>query len=157
MPTIQRSKTANVPPNQVWDFVKEMNNWAPFLQGYQSHEMVDESTSIWTLKGKLAMFSRVTKLQVQITEWAEGEKVAFSLKGMNEPLSGGGIFTLEPPATEDTGDGDSTTLHVEFTIDMGGSMGTVMKPILEPWVGGVVDELLDKIIGAVDDPKTAVG
>ena len=40
-----------LPREAVWEFVKDMNNWAPFLTGYQKHEILDETDSIWTLKG----------------------------------------------------------------------------------------------------------
>ena len=36
-------------------FVSDMNNWAPFLTGYQKHEIIDDTDSIWTLKGEVGM------------------------------------------------------------------------------------------------------
>ena len=43
--------TMKLAPEAVWEFVKDMNNWAPFLTGYQKHEIENDTDSIWTLKG----------------------------------------------------------------------------------------------------------
>ncbi len=37
------STTARLPLETIWDFVKEMDNWAPFLTGYQAHEKQSET------------------------------------------------------------------------------------------------------------------
>jgi carbon monoxide dehydrogenase subunit G len=37
MPEVEYTTVVNLPPETVWDFVKDMNNWAPFLTGYQKH------------------------------------------------------------------------------------------------------------------------
>jgi carbon monoxide dehydrogenase subunit G len=51
MPEVAYTTTMSLPVETVWDFVKDMNNWAPFLTGYQRHEMLNETDSVWTLKG----------------------------------------------------------------------------------------------------------
>jgi carbon monoxide dehydrogenase subunit G len=91
----------------IWDFVREMDNWAPFLTGYQKHEKQSETESTWTLKGDVGMLARTLRFKVLITEWAGPERVSFSLKGINEPMSGAGSFTMQalgaaapPPAPE---------------------------------------------------------
>ena len=38
MPEVQHVAQVQRPVTAVWDFVQDMNHWAPFLTGYQSHE-----------------------------------------------------------------------------------------------------------------------
>jgi len=90
--------TAKLPVGCIWDFVAEMDNWARFVTGYQSHEKRSETESRWTLKGDVGVLSRKLVFQVEITEWSPGKRAAFRLKGVNEPLEGEGVFTLEPAA-----------------------------------------------------------
>jgi carbon monoxide dehydrogenase subunit G len=96
VPETEYSTTARLPLVTIWDFVSEMDNWAPFLPGYQSHEKQDETTSIWTLKGDAGALQRIVKFEVRVTEWAGPERVCFELKGLNEQLEGAGEFTLVP-------------------------------------------------------------
>lgn len=95
MAEAEYTTTARLPLETIWDFVKEMDNWAPFVTGYQSHEKQSETDSLWTLKGDVGALARVVKFQVHITEWNGPSRVSFDLKGLNEPLEGGGSFHME--------------------------------------------------------------
>ena len=96
MPEAEYSTTASLPIPAIWGYVREMDNWAPFLRGYQSHEKQSDVDSVWVLKGDVGMMTRTVKFQVHIDEWGEPSRVRFTLKGVNEPMEGGGEFLLAP-------------------------------------------------------------
>jgi hypothetical protein len=96
LPEAEYSTTARLPVSLIWSYVREMDNWAPFLRGYQSHEKQSDTDSVWVLKGDVGMMTRTVKFHVHIDEWAEPSRVRFTLKGLNEPMQGGGEFRLEP-------------------------------------------------------------
>jgi carbon monoxide dehydrogenase subunit G len=85
----------SLPVATIWEFVREMDHWAPLLTGYQSHEKQSETESTWTLKGDVGMLARTLKFRVTITEWAGPERVSFALKGVNEPMTGEGSFRIQ--------------------------------------------------------------
>jgi carbon monoxide dehydrogenase subunit G len=89
------STTTWVPGERVWAFVEDMDHWARFVTGYQSHEKKNERESVWTLKGDLGVMSRTLTFRVLITEWNGPSQVRFQLTGVNEPMSGEGAFTIE--------------------------------------------------------------
>ncbi|MFT7621162.1 MAG: hypothetical protein ACI9WU_000323 [Myxococcota bacterium] len=97
MPAVTHTTTVAAPISSVWDFVKEMTNWAPFVSGYQRHEILTDTESIWILRGDMGMLSREVELGVHIDEWVDQERVSFTLTGKNEPVNGGGVFTLATP------------------------------------------------------------
>lgn len=90
------SLTTSEPADAVWEFVRDMDRWAPFLLGYQAHEKQSDRESIWTIKGDVGSLSRTVRFRVQITEWVELERVRFTLEGIGEPMEGDGDFLLEP-------------------------------------------------------------
>jgi len=96
MPEVEYSTTAKLPVSAIWDFVHEMDNWAEFVAGYESHEKHSEDDSTWILKGDVGVLSRTVKFEVHVDEWAGPERVRFSLKGVNEPMEGSGTFLLAP-------------------------------------------------------------
>jgi carbon monoxide dehydrogenase subunit G len=96
MPQVEYSTVVNLPPEKVWDFVKDMNNWAPFLTGYQKHEILSDTDSIWTLKGDVGVLARTVELKAHITEWSGPERVSFTLSGLNEQVDGGGTLVMNP-------------------------------------------------------------
>jgi carbon monoxide dehydrogenase subunit G len=79
------STTSRLPVSAIWDFVKEMDNWAPFLTGYQAHEKQSETDSLWTLKGDVGVLARLVKFKVHITEWNGPERVSFDLGARPTP------------------------------------------------------------------------
>ncbi|MCP4907987.1 MAG: SRPBCC family protein [bacterium] len=87
--------TTSVAADVVWDFVSDMDRWAPFLLGYQAHEKKSDSESIWTIKGDVGTLTRIVNFRVLITEWTEPERVRFTLEGIGEPMEGDGSFQLE--------------------------------------------------------------
>jgi carbon monoxide dehydrogenase subunit G len=94
MPTVAYTTEMRTPLDAVWAFVSDMNNWAPFLTGYQKHEIIDATDSLWTLKGEVGILSRRVELRAHVTEWLEPERVAFTLTGLNEVVEGGGSVML---------------------------------------------------------------
>ncbi|HMJ55046.1 MAG TPA: SRPBCC family protein [Polyangiaceae bacterium] len=96
MPEVEYTTFVNLPPEKVWDFVKDMNNWAPFLTGYQKHEILNETDSVWTLKGDVGVLARTVELKAHITEWSGPERVSFTLAGVNELVDGGGTLLMGP-------------------------------------------------------------
>src|SRR4051812_2046170 len=97
MPEVEYVTTMKLAPEAVWEFVKDMNNWAPFLTGYQKHEIENATDSVWTLKGDVGVLSRVVKLRAHVTEWNGPSKVEFTLQGLNESVDGGGTLLIRKP------------------------------------------------------------
>jgi len=95
VPEVEYSTTAKLPVETIWEFVREMDNWAPFVAGYQSHEKQSEKDSSWVLKGDVGVLARTVKFAVHIEEWNGPSRVTFSLTGVNEPMQGSGTFLLE--------------------------------------------------------------
>lgn len=92
--------TTRLPVESIWGFVQDMDNWARFVMGYQSHEKRSDTESRWTLKGDLGVMSRTLTFDVLITEWRGPSQVRFTLRGISEAMSGEGAFTIAPQAID---------------------------------------------------------
>lgn len=96
MAEAEYTTTAKLPIETIWEFVKDVDHWAHFVSGYQSHEKENDNDSIWTLKGDVGVLARVLTFRVHVTEWAGPERVSFELVGLNEPMRGDGEFVMKP-------------------------------------------------------------
>jgi hypothetical protein len=103
MPEVEYSTRMHLTPEDIWEFVKDMNNWAPMLTGYQKHEILSDTDSIWTLKGDVGVLSRMVQLKAHVTEWNGPAKVAFTLTGLNEQVDGGGELVMGAVAPDAPG------------------------------------------------------
>ena len=96
MPSVEHSRPVAAPLADVWEFVRDMDNWAPLVTGYQKHEKLSENESIWFLKGELGGLTRIAEFKAIISEWDEQGRVVFTLEGRNEPVTGSGEFFAVP-------------------------------------------------------------
>src|SRR3990172_1349681 len=149
MPEITYKTTMAAPRATGWEFVRDINNWAPLTRGYQAHEIVNDCESVWTVRGDLGPISRITKFHVTITEWVEGERVAFNVYGLNEPINGEGAISIA-----DGAGASSTDIQGNATIEMGGTLGPVVNQLIVPFVEEGADELVTKIVIAVTGDET---
>lgn len=94
MPEIEHTAVIRAPLDTVWNFCKDMDNWAPYFGGYQHHEILSDTESQWTVKGDIGILTRTVNMQVQIIEWKPEEKVVFILKGINEAMEGEGAVLM---------------------------------------------------------------
>ena len=108
MPEVEYVTTMRLAPDKVWEFVRDMNNWAPFLTGYQKHEIESETDSVWTLKGDVGVLSRTVRLKAHVTEWNGPERVSFTLLGLDELVEGGGTLTIGKPGSGAAAGGAAT-------------------------------------------------
>lgn len=94
MAEVQHTATTAQSIEDIWEFVREIDNWAPMVAGYVSHEKQNADDSNWVLKGDLGSVTRTLKFRVHVTEWAGPDRVTFELEGINEQMTGSGVFQM---------------------------------------------------------------
>ncbi|MCG3088437.1 CoxG family protein [Sporosarcina cyprini] len=129
----------DVPIEKVWNFVSDMNRWAPLVPGYMEHEILSDTQSTWTFKGDIGIMQKTVKLQIDITEWKEPSLVTFNLTGVNENFAGDGYFKAE--AISDS----ETEMHGNLDITAKGVMGPMINAILKSFVPKTAEDLTKAI------------
>jgi carbon monoxide dehydrogenase subunit G len=148
METVNYTTTVEIPLEVMWDFIKDFDNWAPMIKGYESHEKIDAKKSVWMIRGEFGSFSRLTKFNNTITKWVEKEQVAFEMTGVNEPVAGGGSVALQP-----VNGGSGTQITADVGFHAGGALGPLINRMIKPLVLTVSEKLVENIIAAID-PET---
>ena len=145
METVEYTTTVDIPLDVMWDFIKDYENWAPMVKGYESHEKIDEKKSVWMIRGEFGAFSRLTKFNNNITEWIDKQRVAFELSGVNEPVTGYGRVDLKP-----VNGGNSSEISAEMGFNAGGTLGPLINRLIKPWVKTVAEDLVEKLVAAIN-------
>lgn len=146
MPNIKHNRMIHAPVKEVWKFVSDMNNWAPFMMGYQSHEVVNKKESVWRLKANISVITHTFEMKVNITEWVEPRKVGFELKGLTDPVKGGGLVTLSP----DPDNPDQTNVTLDLELTGKGLASPIVNHVVSPLLKPMAEQLLDKIAKEVE-------
>lgn len=139
MPSGTHTTELDLPIEKVWDFVSDMNRWAPLVPGYIEHEILSDKQSTWTFKGDIGIMQKTVKLQIDITEWREPTLVTFDLKGLNENFAGNGYFKAE--VLSET----QTVMHGNLDITAKGVMGPMVNAILKSFVPKTAEDLTKAI------------
>ncbi|MFG1706978.1 CoxG family protein [Nonomuraea sp. M3C6] len=80
--------------DEVWEYLWHIPNWAHLMIGYQTVKVVDETHSVWTLKGDVGVLSREVDLEVTIDAWEPRSFLNFTVNGLTEQITGGGTFRI---------------------------------------------------------------
>lgn len=139
MPSGTHRTELDIPIEKVWDFVSDMNRWAPLVPGYIEHEILSDKQSTWTFKGDIGIMQKTVKLQIDITEWREPTLVTFDLKGLNENFVGNGYFKAE--AISET----KTVMYGNLDMTAKGVMGPMVNAILKSFVPKTAEDLTKAI------------
>ncbi|MGM9986831.1 MAG: CoxG family protein [Bacillaceae bacterium] len=125
--------------NTIWDFVKDMDKWAPLVPGYIKHEIINDRQSTWEFKGDIGIMKKKVALKIDIKEWIEPTTVTFDLKGISENFKGNGYFKAEALSE------NKTKMTGCLDITAGGAMGPMINVILKNFVPKTATDLTTAI------------
>ncbi|WP_407270469.1 CoxG family protein [Radiobacillus sp. PE A8.2] len=139
MPSGTHEVSVNSPINTIWDFVSDMNNWAPLVPGYVEHNKRNEKQSTWKFKGDVGIIQKKVSMQIDITEWKEPTLVTFDLKGLSENFTGKGYFKAEAISQ------NQTKMTGNITITAAGMTGPMINSVLKSFVPKTATDLTNNI------------
>lgn len=148
MPEGTYTKQINMSCESIWEFIKDIDHWAPLVPGYITHHIRNEKQSTWKFKGDLGFIQRKIHLRVNITEWKKPSLVTFQLTGLNEKFSGDGYFQAQS-ATE-----TATNITGHLSIIAKGLKGPVVNGVLKTFVPNLTRELTNNMIGKLEQIGT---
>ena len=132
MNSVQRELVVDKDPQAVWEFVKNMGNWASQMPGYMSHELLNDNDSVWTLHVNFGPFARPVVIDVHVTQWVAPSQVTFEVKGRSDPFRGSGVF--EAHETE-----AGTAISLQFGAEGTGSMAKMVSAMVPPVLNSIGD------------------
>lgn len=132
----------------VWEFIRDMNAWAPLVPGYKGHTILSDVHSTWTFTIHYGVMRKKLHVKVLITEWKEPTKVKFTLNGINQHFNGEGFFhsqEINACTTRITG-----SLEIEATS----SIGKLLQSTFDRMVIELTKELTEAVGRAIEKKKS---
>ncbi|MBS4201260.1 SRPBCC family protein [Bacillus sp. FJAT-49732] len=139
MPSGMHQVEVDLPIHKVWDFVKNMDNWAPLISGYIQHRKFTNRQSLWEFYSDIGIIKKKISLMVTIKEWIEPTKVTFDLKGESGKLSGGGYYLAEAIGK------NKTRITGFLDITASGVMVRMVNEVLKSYLPKVTGEMVTAI------------
>src|SRR5699024_1530047 len=145
MPAGTHTVELDVGIEQIWEFVSDMDKWAPLVPGYIEHEIINENQSTWTFKGDIVIMQTSCKFEVVITEVRETTLVTFDLTVLNEIFAGNAYFEAEAI------DVNKTKMTGNLDITAKGMMGPMINTILKNFVPKTAEELTNAVANKISE------
>lgn len=120
----------------LWGFIENNEAWATLIPGYLHHEIKTSDEMIWVFKGDFGFIEKAVKLQLNIKERLENQKLTFDLEGLSDNINGSGYFEM---VKEEDG---RFKLSGELTMKAGGFLAAMINPVLEKFVPQTVESLV---------------
>ncbi|SET58909.1 Carbon monoxide dehydrogenase subunit G [Oceanobacillus limi] len=145
MPNGKHHRKLETPIWRVWEFVSDMNNWAPLVPGYMDHEIVTDKQSTWKFKGDIGIMQKTIHMRIDITEWEAPSKVSFILTGINENVKGNGYFLAESV------DDNQTTMSSNLSIAAKGMMAPMVNKVLKTMIPKMTKSLTENVANKIEE------
>ena len=123
----------------VWEYLNDINNWLPKIDGYISHEEETERSVIVLISGRVGFITKQTRLKVDISERLSTTSLDFTLIGIDDPISGEGQLVTNVINS------CSTSIKYLFEIEAHGIAAPVMNEVLERLVPNIIGQLAENI------------
>jgi carbon monoxide dehydrogenase subunit G len=150
LPSSSCERKVMIPIEEIWNFISDMNNWAPLVPGYKTHTMINNEQSIWVCKGDIGAIQKTVQLTIFITEWRQPEKVAFTLSNTSKQLVGQGYFQAEKLCNK------QTKIIGSLTITVKGLSGKIINSALRAILPKIIANFTDTVIKQIQEKKPAV-
>jgi carbon monoxide dehydrogenase subunit G len=114
--------------DDVWTYVRDIQNWAMLFPGCRECEVIDDNDSRWTLKVGAGGMIKTVIVLVHVDVWDAPGGVAFSYQLEKEPVVGKGTYTATRKS--DTETDVCLGLEVAGSGQMAGMWEALCKPLL---------------------------
>ncbi|MER1987842.1 MAG: SRPBCC family protein [Solibacillus sp.] len=125
-------KTITADHETAWQYLLDREAWAVLMPGYLHHEITSADEMIWVFKGDFGFVQKAVKLQLEVKERIEHEKIAFDLVGLSDNISGSGYFEVQ-----------QDELIGQLEMKAGGFLASMINPVLADIVPNLVEQLVD--------------
>lgn len=143
MPSGKHTVVVTMSIESVWNFVSDINKWAPLVPGYIEHEIINEKELTWKFVSDIGIIKRTLHMKVDIVKWEKPTKVTFHLKGINENFEGNGYFEAISK------NADETMITGFLDITAKGVLGPAINPVLQRVIPETTRELTNAIANQI--------
>ena len=112
--------------DSVWDYVRDIRQWASLFPGCRECSVIDDDNSLWIIKVGAGGLVRTVNAQVHIEQWAGPEQVLFSYQLESEPVVGGGSYTATRISDVET------EIALQVRVEGSGSMAPMWEAVSKP-------------------------
>ncbi|HKY92874.1 MAG TPA: SRPBCC family protein [Nevskiaceae bacterium] len=122
----EHTLTIESPIAAVWDYVRDIRRWANLFPGCRECTVVDDHDSRWAIKVGAGGLVKTVDVHVHVDEWAGPQRVRFSYRLGNEPVTGSGAYTASAIGPS------QTAITLQLQVVGSGPMAPMWEAVSRP-------------------------
>lgn len=133
----------------VWEYVKDIRNWANLMPGAQNCTVIDADDSRWTLKVGAGGLVRTVTALVHVEEWDAPTGVRFSYSLQGDPVVGSGFYRAAQTSAHET----AVTLRIR--VAGSGPMSRLWEAMSTPLLPQLVRSFAERLKAEIEKAAPA--
>lgn len=133
----------------VWEYVKDIRNWANLMPGAQNCTMIDADDSRWTLKVGAGGLVRTVTALVHVEHWDAPAGVKFSYSLQGDPVLGSGFYSAARTSAHET----AVTLRIR--VEGSGPMSRLWEAMSTPLLPQLVRSFAERLKAEIEKAAPA--
>jgi glycine/D-amino acid oxidase-like deaminating enzyme/carbon monoxide dehydrogenase subunit G len=134
---------------KVWEFLNEIRNWLPQIEGYVTHEVDSDGFIIVAMRGRVGFMTKQTRLRIEVNDRRSDTLLRFSLIGLDDPITGFGELV-----TRNMGE-STTAIEYRFEMRAHGVASPVVNEFLDRLVPSTIGQLAERIAARLEDRESS--
>ncbi len=134
--------------DQVWDYVRDIRQWANLFPGCQECEVIDDHQSRWTIKVGAGGLVKTVTVLVTVEQWDGPERVNFTYKLASEPVVGSGAYVATRKGP------DATDISLNLQVVGSGSMAPMWEAMCRPLLPQLAKSFSSKLKVEIEGQPT---
>jgi hypothetical protein len=130
--------------DSVWDYVKDIRNWASLFPGCRECDVIDEHNSKWIIKVGAGGLIRTVNVLVHVEQWSGPDRVNFSYRLESEPVVGHGSYAATSLGV------NQTEIALYLLIVGSGPMAPMWEVVSRPLMPQLTKAFTDKLKAAIE-------
>lgn len=137
------SMIIDAPIEQVWNFMRDFESWAPLVPGYVSHKIKDSTKSSWVFTTDLAMIKKKIEFDLEILSQHAPRSMTFQVHGTNEGFTGHGNIEAKKLKS------NRTFITASIDLQATGPLAKMIKPLLKSNPPKITQEFKDEVTARI--------
>lgn len=144
MPCGNHQVDVAMPIEAIWNFVSDVNNWAPLIPGYIKHDIKNKQQTTWTLRGAVGRIQKTIHVQMDIIEQKKPTRMIFKLSCENENVVGDGRFEAKTLTNHKTKIAGKLNIHANGVTGpmINAILRTILPKTTKQFTEAVVQQML---------------
>jgi len=147
----EQSISISAAMESVWEYVKDIRNWAALMPGCRSCTPINPDDSRWVMKVGAGGLVRTVNILVHVERWDAPAEVKFTYQLDGDPVIGAGSYRASRRSARETG------VTLKIRVEGSGPMSPLWEAMSKPLLPQLAQSFAAQLKAEIEKAENADG